>query len=320
VATVQDTVRSTLTELHANADILAGVTWLSERFAELVQGTRLTALRRSGSLVVPAALQTGTVTLTRGSDLVTGDSDAQTAWAAVQTALVGRWFQTRTAWYEIAEVTGTSAPALRLRSVFAEDDVSATAYTIVQRYAALDPEARSLGQFVLPRWRLPISVCSPFVLDRAAPDRRALYIGPRYVAEVSEGLDATKQVELWPYSTTTELVTYTFWKKPPAFDLDDPIPGVIDSGDLKQGLLINVMRHKQAMAADAGEMERAAFWRNEARAQETRWEMVKRRAREADSGVDDIGFLLSTSTYGPYGSPDHDIKTAYQDWVSRGGL
>lgn len=295
MATAGEVARAALAAVGSDANLLLATQWVSERYVQMVGRVKFRHLRRYGELVVPAMISAGTATATRDSAIVTGDATAAAAWAT--TDLKGRFFQGRTAWYEIAETTGAPAQ-LRLTSPFAEDTVTAGSYRLVQRYATLDRGARFFRGFTAGRLWRPITTIPLEALDRLAPGRPylgSLAVGG-WVSDVgwSTALN-TRRIELYPYSTTSEIICYLWWSAPADLDFDDDIPGPIDSYLLKDGALIDVFRHKASVAADQGKVDMAAFWRNESRAQETVWERRIGEATRQDRGTDDTTFLLASA-------------------------
>lgn len=315
MATAGEVARAALAAVGSDANLLLATQWVSERYAQLVGRVRFRHLRRYGALVVPAVVTSGLATVARDSAIVTGDATAAAAWAG--TDMKGRFFQGRTAWYEIGETTGNPAQ-LRLATTFAEDTLTAGSYRIVQRYATLERGARFFRGFTAARlWRsmqtLPLEA-----MDRLAPGRP--YLGSLatggYVADVGWSTElGTRRVELYPYSTSSELIAYLWWAAPPTLEVDTELPGPIDAYLLKDGALIDVFRHRAAKAADAGKVDMAGFWRNESRAQETVWERRIGEATRQDRGTDDATFLLAANDQA---GTWHDIVSARDQVLATG--
>ena len=81
-----------------------------------------------------------------------------------------------------------------------------------------------------------------------------------------------RRIELYPYSSITELLYYVFYRAPDTLRLQDQVPPNIDNHVLKEGALIDAYRYEAGKAAKKGDVNIAGFWRNESRAQETSWE------------------------------------------------
>src|SRR3972149_3322057 len=131
------------------------------------------------------------------------------------------------------------------------------------------------------------------MLDAEAPERPlAGGSAPTCWTEVgsrvtSDGVVA-KVIEVYPYASTDELYHYVFYPTVPTLRLQDELPPEIDEHVLREGVLIDAMRGEAAKAIRAGGLEAAAFWRNEYRAQETRWERTILDAFRASAATDDL--------------------------------
>ncbi len=307
--TCEDVARAALAAVNSDAGIILAEQWVNERYANLAARTTLRALHKTAELIVPAVISIGTVTIASGAGVVTGDATAIAAWG---TELVGRYIQLHTAWYEIAGVVNGT---LELAGTYSEDTVTATSYRIVQRFFTLADDARTLGNFVPSQRRMPLRKMSQGDLDSFAPYRQHLGFGP--LAVIDFGVDASRRriVELYPYSTTPQQVRYDYWAHPPRLELTDEIPGAVDLHMLKEGVLIDCFRFLAAKAMQSGDANGAAYWRNESRAQENRWEQYVNQALLNDRGTDDLETRLRSSQSGMHGM---DIMTAYDELWARG--
>src|SRR5579885_1928570 len=157
--TVDDVARSALNAVGSNAGLLQAIRWVSDRYRQLGNRGKLRALRRIDQLVIPAAITDGTATFTRGSNLVTGDDTASSAWItgtstanaddapplntpAPQHSVVGRWIRYKRVWYKI-----------------------------VQRHTRLPKNTRFVGGFVQQRLWRPLTQLSIAELDLTYPER-----------------------------------------------------------------------------------------------------------------------------------------------------
>jgi len=312
VATVEAIARAALGDLaQLDTGLVLGERWVNERYSQLASRHRLKQRRRLGEVVIPAAITTGTVTATRGSDLVTGDATAAAAWSST---LVGRYFQVDSAWYEVQEVSGTT---LKLAVTYAEDTAADASYAIVARTVALPTTVRHIASAMIhERYGSLVQGWTLSRLDRVFRERMYLTTGPAYFSEVGEAADGAKLLEFYPYSTTTEHVAYVYWEKPRVYSRTEHLPGAVDSEKLKQGVLVDVMRWRMAKAADAGNVELAALWRNEYRAQETVWKGVLQELIREDSGVDDTTFLVRS--LGGLSVQPSAITDAHAEVIARG--
>lgn len=305
-ATVESVARAALGDLAVEQTaLLHAERWVNDRLAELAGQQRLRSLRRLGELTIPAAITAGTVTVTRGSDVVTGNATAVAAWSI---ALQGRSIKIGQTWHRISG-TQLNENTLTLEQPYSEDSESGAAYTIVARTVALPQDCRTVVSFYHPRLNGEIRTVSLPWLDLTYPDRLYFTGAPGFVADV--GIDPVtkrRHVEFYPYSADPELVRFAYYVAPPTLTLFEPLPDTVDQDALTQGVLASVMRWKMARAADAGNVDIAGFWRNEYRAQETKWQMVLQRLLKADVVLEDLHWIMR-STRGA--QPRGDIATAY---------
>lgn len=286
MATAGEVAHAALADLNAEAaGILNALRWVSERYTQ-VCNKRLRHRKADGEVIIPAAVTAGTVTVTRGSTAVVGNATALAAWSS---KLIGRFFQVDLNWYEIQESTATG---LRLVSPYTETTAAAVAYKLVSRYTALAPNVAFLGSFKHDRRNFELEFGSKRELDLVEPRRLYRVSGPQYVADVGERNGLTL-LEVYPYSTQDELLRYDYWTQPPDFtDEDDALPSIITVKDLKEGVLIDCMRWWAAKEAIAGKSDMAGYWRNEYRAQESRWEKVMQDIYRRDRSPEQMHLMI----------------------------
>ena len=310
-ATVDQVARAALNAINSDVGLPRAIRYTSHRYRDLTNDGRLRALRKLGELVVPAVVDTGTVDATRDSNVVTGDSDAQAVWTS---ALIGRYFRTSNAWYKVANVVGGE---LRLESTFAEDDVDDGSYDVVPRFCPLPSNVRYLGTFVHTRLRRKLQTQTATEMDWNFPDRLLTSnAGPQVVIDFGRDDSGNRVVEIYPYSTDSEIIHYTYWERSPDLQVGDLLPYSVDEYALKEGVLIDLMRYEMSKAIRAGNMDAAGFWRNDYRAQETKWGKIKQEMLRADKGADDVTFILRHA--GLDMSTDGIIRTAREEIWARG--
>jgi hypothetical protein len=330
MATVEEVAGLALSAVDVSADKPIGLPqvgrWVVERYREIAAKSRFRHLRQIGSITIPNAVQTGAATVAVGATAVTLDATAQAAVTAVGgAAALGTkdWyirFSTST-WYPVASYL---SPTLTLSNAYTEDAVTAGGFLLLKRFHRLDVTARWMGKFVYPRRRRPLELRALHDLDSSSPERQLTADGPWYVSEATRvpadttdlGTAGAKRVELYPYNRTNETVYYTFWAIPASLALEDTIPQEIDPYVLREGVLIDVYRYRASQAANAGSVEIAGYWRNEARAQYTSWQVQMQDAARADRGQDDVSFILHTLGLG--GGDRRDIATARDEVWARG--
>ena len=309
MATVESIARAALGDLAvAEGKLLNAKRWVNDRYADLAATIRLRHLRRLGELTVPAVITAGTVTVTEGSRTVTGDATAAASWSITMT---GRFFQIDRVWYRVQTVSGTT---MTLEADYAGDTASAQTYRVVARHVLLPDRCRTLVGVIHDRWNREVQQKSLPWLDLQAPERFYQLGGPQCIADLGED-PATRRrlVELYPYSTDTEHLRIAYYEAPLPLDFADELPSTIDQDALKEGVLVDVMRYKMAEAADKGQVDVAALWRNEYRAQETRWFEIKQRMVRTDMVMEDLAWISKSTSHARSG----DIVSARdQVWAA----
>lgn len=302
---VEDVARHIAALTVTEEDVMLIGTWIDARWKELANAGQLRDLRRKGELYVEPPYTTGTVAATRGSRTVTGTG---TAWSG---ELAGRYLRVKTVWHEIAAVA--SATSLELVSPYDDPDISEAGYNIIKRRHRLQPDVRKLGIFMHMRLRRPLHTVSEQGLDLSIPSRHSINSVPRWVAEVEADVDGVKRVEIYPNSNRPETIHYIYWIEPYTLGFDDPMPGFIDVEAMREGVMVDVLRYKMHKAMDAQQYEAAAIYRNEYRAQETRWLNIHRvRLLSQEQGTDDQEFILSREGAHPAYETDQVIDDAYK--------
>lgn len=312
MSTVEDVARHLAGLTATEEDILLIGTWVDARWKE-VAATRVTLrqLYREGELYIPAPYSTGTVAVTNGSKTVTGTS---TAWTS---SLNDRHIRVKTAWYKIDHVV--SATEIQLATPYAEDTATDSGYNVVLRWHRLMADVRKLGVFSHMRLRRSLHVVHKQGLDLAIPSRHSINSVPSWVAEIDPDVDGRKRVEIYPYSSQAEIIHYSAWIKPYTLGFKDSLPEFLDIEALREGVMIDVLRHKMHKALMANQTEVAAVYRNEYRAQETAWHRVhKDRVLGQEQGTDDQEFILSHDSGHPSVKEDRLIDDAWSEvWFGR---
>lgn len=307
---VEEVAQSALSAVSCAAGRVLTATWVNDRYRQLIGKVRFKHTRKIGELAIPAVITAGTVTTVRGSKYVVGNAAAQAAWS---TAQIGWHFRGGVTWYRVVGVSPVNK-TLELASPFAEDALTAAGYALAQRYLDLPTSVRSLDLFVHMRRRTSFHCVPLEFLDALAPSRNNISTGPGYVTELGQGENGGKSVEVYPMSATSEVLHYVYRELPERLNLTDTLPSVIDGYVLKEGVLVDVMRWLQAQAANGGKPDIAALWRNDSRAQETKWDKAINAAIMADRGVDDYTFVLESARFLGENRQSFDIVTA-QDQV-----
>lgn len=307
--TCEDVARAALAACDNQIGIILACQWVSERVANVASRTALGQLRAIGAVRVPGVITAGTIDATLGSTAVTGDATAVAAWSP---DMVGRYFSTTGGvWYEIAsvEITSATVKTLQLAVPFAETTVADGAYRVVARHVALIPEARRLGEFNHLGHGGRLDVWTQADMAERNPERQYWTGGPLVVIDVGVNADGQRVVEFYPYAQDPEIIQYVYWKQPPLLQLKDHLPPYMDLYALKEGVLIDVYRYLASRAARLNQLEVAAYYRNEMRTQETRWEAYVLQILAQDRGLEDAHFRVQSSLGLGNGG---DIATARQ--------
>lgn len=330
----EDVARAALAAIDTDAGLVRAVRWTSERYRELTNRANFRHLRRVGELNLPAPIGNGggniilptppnfgLATVTRDSNIVTGDTTSSPFWTS---ALIGRHFRAQVNWYEIVDVNSSATAAkLILKSNYAESPVLATgvantgtiSYLVVQQWTRLNPQVRYLGDFLHMRRRRRLQPLSGTELEMAYPARNNVTGGPRIVSERGTDADGRKIVEMYPYNDLSEQIRYVYWEVSRDLQIGDPLPVEMDLTLLKRGVLCDLFRYEMAKAARNGQIEKAALYRNEMRAQSTEWERAMLDAIKADKGQDDVTLILRT--HGAGMADDPLITTAHDEVLAR---
>lgn len=253
------------------------VQWASRRTHEFAGKHRLQSYKRGKELYLPAAVTAGTVTATRDSSIVLGNGAAQAAWALLGEPFPQGWFvRVASAWYRVA---GKTATTLELESRFAENSHISSSYTLVKRYHSLAQDVLWFDDqsFILSRLGSSLESLSEEDLNRLYPQRWGIYSGglsiPQLVCEVEPAADGSRQLEVYPYPSQSELISYLGWITPPNYTFADPLPPFIDMDTLVPGVLSDIYKWK-ANAQETKFDERQLYQNISAR-ENTVWEAMK---------------------------------------------
>jgi hypothetical protein len=309
---VEDVARDALAAVNGRANLLLAARWTALRYQEVASRYCLRHLRRVGETVVPGAVTGGTMSVVRGDALVVGDGEASAAWAAVKPEIDAgrRAFRAATTWYTAVGVESTGE--LRLATPYAEPTTAGAGYVLVTRYALIEPTVRQITAVGVPRLQRPLRDTTATHFADLDPTRSRVG-APEWWAEATPDPNGRRRLEVYPYCQHDEFLSYLYYPNPPALGLRDPLPPGIDGSLLKEGVLVDIKQWEAAEAARAGQVELAAYWRNEYRAQETRWRETMGYIAQADQGADDMDILLVLRPDEPGYGPQ-SARTAY-DYV-----
>jgi hypothetical protein len=335
---VQDIARQAVGQLGLDRGYALGTQFASEAYQEVCARAKFRHLRKIGQIYLPAPFQAGSITLTLDSPVVTLNAVALAAAQANQfykwpEGFSGLWFrpQIGITWYRIAEAyVANGIGTLILETPFAYDNSylvgtsqltqSNVTYFIIPRYQQLDPTARQLGVFMVDYVFRPLRVVSEDQLNRMVPGRFLISSYPEYVAELNSNLNLTgmpKQIEVYPYPSNSVTLHYTFWQTPPVLGFGDYLPPTIDTDIIRTGTKMFLAGSESGKAVRAGNMEAAAYWRNVANQEETKYEGKINRAIRNDRGPEDL--KMTIRRMGWQGPIDYDaITTAFENFLAVG--
>lgn len=313
---LESVARQVIAAVDTDAGYLLAAQWVNVRFQQIATRVRLRSLRAVGLVTVPAPIIAGLATFTRDSLYVLGDATATVAWTSTLTD--GYWIRGRNVWYAITHVEIIAGVGrLTLASAFGEDNLSNAAYVIYQRFVPLANDVQSLGKsFLNLRRRTPIDYRTMEEMDMVDPSRRFVRgWGPIMVCEAPLSPAGVRRVEFYPEPATSETYGYLYWKKAPTLALTDELPYFIPEYVLREGALIDLYRYMASKAANASKVEIAGYWRNEARAQETKWDNDHwREAVMSDRAEDESTFVLK---HAGIEFQTYDITNAKDDILAR---
>lgn len=282
--------------------------WVRARYQQLATRVKLKHLRQLGQLNIPAARTEGQCAANRDLDIIPLYNVTYDPTLAGKN--INGWFiRLKTVWYEIIEYNISGAQVfVRLKHPFAEDTVHLSGYTMVQRFVPLDVSATQTGtSWVHARRRRPLTRITMEKLNTLATFRPLVGNGgPEWVADGPE-IDGIKTVELYPYSTTSEALFYVYWKDVPSISITEELPSSIKEYAMKEGALIDCYRYLMNQYLKKSAVDVAGFYRNEMRAQETKWDDYLMELIQADQGEDDGQFILRMLGNSP---AIGDIRTA----------
>ena len=270
--TFEDLAREAIALTSSPAPMPLVVQWASTMINELSRVKKVQHFKVLRELYIPPVLNTGLVSATRDSANLTGNAAALAAWPGGH-QLVGRYIRIQTVWYPIGDQQGT---VLKIRppALFAENSVTLHSYVIQTRYLELDEDVDLLDEHMTHgRFGSPIPVITKDQMDALYPGRWSAYASsggvPQHVCEVEVSLRGRRQVEVYPYSQTSELLYYNAWLKPPAYTYDQYLPNFINYAALVEGVKHRLYEYH---AAREQEPQRQAVLMNLAARQRTIWQ------------------------------------------------
>ena len=311
MATLTEVAMKVLADLGIDGHEVLASQWARDKYIDLLADGKLNQAKRYGTLTLPANITSGTVSITTATQTVTGDSDAQTAWQGTDFT-DGWYFRGSTVWYRI---TGQTASTLTLHAPYSQDTVSSGSYVLRKIDFTLPTEVKRLGTFTHPRLHQSFEVVDIGHIIHADPARVTVTGGPAVIADKGVSGTGQKVLEIYPGSDQAETIDYVYWiiPDPRTMKFGDPLPEVVSSAQLEEGVKIKAYEWQANNMMTVGQFEGAALYRNWADRQRTIWEKVKQELRRQD-GAFERQTVVATM---PKPATRRDIMTAEdQVWTT----
>lgn len=184
--------------------------WINDAYFGVLKSREWTGMQSDYSIPATGIYETGTVTLTNGSAVITGSGTTFT------TAMTARKFRVpgQNEWYFFQYVSPTSGS---LDRPYERDTVAGASFQIFQsHYSLVAGRARSIVGMRNIRTNNPIDLTTLEELDRMDPSRLAMG-EPRYWRPSGDG-PIYHVIELWPAPDVAMGVSYTYLNLPSEFD------------------------------------------------------------------------------------------------------
>ena len=139
MATVRETAKRLVTDLHVDGGQPLVERWIAQRVAEALSEQEADPRRLRSTVTLPAIVTKGKAAVTQLSAAVTGDTDATAEWKKAD--LTGRFFRV-TGDDGFYEISGSPSGELRLSVAFQGTTSASAGYEIAQRFFEIDRRAR----------------------------------------------------------------------------------------------------------------------------------------------------------------------------------
>lgn len=189
--------------------------WIVERYRDILQALAWRRLRVQSVIQTPAAYDTGTVSVTEGSDTVTLSDGTWTS------AMTGRTFRVagENEYYQFTYVGASSGT---LDRNYEGDDDTAAEYKIAQSVYVLPPDCRELHSIRVLGAPRDLDQWSQEMLDEAAPHRSAYGKPVAYAPHMENASSPSRQqVELYPIPDDVYGLPFWYTQEPTLFTASD---------------------------------------------------------------------------------------------------
>ncbi len=210
--------------------------WITDRYRTITENILWSFKIGQGTFYTPAAYSTGTITMTNGSNVVTGSGTTFTA------GMVGEQLSLQGFVFTITAFSSTTS--ITIDTIWYGATTASLVYQILQAYITPTPTDFLAWLSVIDPalgWRIRTGYNSS-ELDTIDP-RRASTGTPTLLAGRSYNSSDIARYELWPYSTAQKQYMYLYEKR--VTDLTTPgatPPAIIRSDILVKGALADLSR------------------------------------------------------------------------------
>lgn len=227
-----------VTQWHSGLDHETAGRMINNRYRQVVDRRSWYGLKVRGQIGIPAITNTGTCTVTFGSNIVQGQG---TNWTP---SLVGLQFrQTFTQPFQTITAVDPSAQRLTLDMPFQGPTFGPGGYYIVQAYLSFGANMKRFEWAVNQLFGWAIEVNVPVQVINAKDTWRMQYGWATTFATRPPTPDGQFQIEVWPTPYPAQTFAFEGWTQPPNMILDSDSPvawirsDVVVSGAVADALL-----------------------------------------------------------------------------------
>ena len=211
--------------------------WLKKRWRQVCERRAWSFLRAETLLTSPAIVNGGTVTVTSGTDVITGSG------TAFDSTMIGRQFKVGATAPVFTIVTVASATSLTLDNVWPLATASGRSYQILQAYYTMPGDFLTFLSVVdvANQWRLHINFFDKRQIDLFDPVRTSS--GTPYILAAHRNTAAEiPQFEMWPHPTGWRTYPVFYVKRGAPLSSTTTLPSVITGDILVEGALADLAR------------------------------------------------------------------------------
>ena len=211
--------------------------WIRDRWRRACESRHWSFLRTSSVIHIPAAYSTGTVSITTGTQAVTGSG---TVWTSSH---VGMQFKVagKAPVYTISAVGSNTS--LTIDTVWGAPSISSSTYMICQAYSSMPSDFLKFLSCVdtMNFWRMRTDSYTKEDLDRFDPMRSSSG-NPLILAAFQNTSTGQAQYEMWPHPVTQRDYPFTYVKRTADFGDSSTLPSILTGDVLVRGALADLCR------------------------------------------------------------------------------